>query len=155
MPMGRSDLTDSEMARLKIGNATFHFSCRIISLCRALGTPVLLENPLSSQIWSAPRLAKLTAGTDSCRSHCHMCQYGTRWRKATRLQGWHVSSMSPLSCKCQSKDGICSRTKRPHIELSGTAPGGRKWTSLAAAYPLLSLLLPLLFLSSPLNKITA
>eukprot|EP00959_Pyramimonas_sp_CCMP1952_P251221 5250479-Pyramimonas_sp.AAC.1 len=42
---GGSDLHDSELARLKIGTATFHFLCRAIVLRRALGAPVPLENP--------------------------------------------------------------------------------------------------------------
>ena len=134
-PMGKSHLNDSELARLKVGNATFHFSCRIIARCRALGIPVLLENPQTSLLWTAPRFLSLTSHNDARRSDCHMCQYGTRWRKATRVQGWNVCSLEALSCKCRGKNGICSRSKLPHIELSGTAPGGRKWTSLAAAYP--------------------
>eukprot|EP00959_Pyramimonas_sp_CCMP1952_P394848 8273104-Pyramimonas_sp.AAC.1 len=32
--------------------------------------------------------------------------------------------------------GICSRARLPRVELSGTAPGGCKWTSLAAEYPI-------------------
>eukprot|EP00959_Pyramimonas_sp_CCMP1952_P021979 462135-Pyramimonas_sp.AAC.1 len=33
------------------------------------------------------------------------------------------------------KGGVCSRTTPHHVQLSGAAPGARKWTSFAAEHP--------------------
>eukprot|EP00959_Pyramimonas_sp_CCMP1952_P298385 6241397-Pyramimonas_sp.AAC.1 len=65
---------------------------------------------------------------DAC---CDFCQYHAPWKKATRLAVWHGGSPPSLCKRCSGKHGICSMTNKRRIELSGNAPGGRKWTSIA------------------------
>ena len=53
--MGLTNLTDSQRARLKLGNGTFAVSCRLIDVSRQMGVPFFLENPDTSLLWLAPR----------------------------------------------------------------------------------------------------
>ena len=136
-PMGiaSSELSAVEQSRLANGNASFLFSCRIIDLCIRCGVPVMLENPASSLMWSAPRMIQLCKKSEHQQAHFHMCQFGTRWQKATRISSWLAPSLLPLCRKCNGSGGFCSRTSKPHVVLSGRAPGGAHWTAIAAAYP--------------------
>ena len=64
------------------------------------------------------------------------CQYGTRWRKATRLQGWFVGDPLPeLQLRCRCRRGLCSASHARHIVLQGRGPGNVNWTKLAEGYP--------------------
>ena len=66
------------------------------------------------------------------------CQYGTRWRKSTRLVPSRIDplSFSRLAKRCKKDpEGRCGRTHKCHIQLRGTHPSGKPWTSLASAYP--------------------
>eukprot|EP00959_Pyramimonas_sp_CCMP1952_P382862 8022398-Pyramimonas_sp.AAC.1 len=56
-------------------------------------------------------------------------------KKASRVGVWHGGSPVDLCLTCRGKHGVCSRAKKRRIELSGNAPGGRKWTSIATPYP--------------------
>ena len=135
----------AQLGRLQLGNDTFCLSCRIISLCSSLGAPFLLENSQTSIMWHA-RLAR-PVGDVSCASAVgHLCPFGARRRKATRVAGWHVSCFDCIKKGCGGRRGICSRSGRCHIALSGAAPGGRRWNAIAAEYPKLfaSTLAPLL-----------
>eukprot|EP00959_Pyramimonas_sp_CCMP1952_P318566 6665739-Pyramimonas_sp.AAC.1 len=63
--MGIDGLSSAEASRLKVGNASFHFTCR------------------------APRLVALSRLPSFSSSICHMCQSGTPWKKPTRICAWH------------------------------------------------------------------
>ena len=66
------------------------------------------------------------------------CQYGTSWRKSTRLICSRIDpcSFSRLTRRCvKDRQGRCSRTHKYHIQLRGTHPSGVPWTSIASAYP--------------------
>eukprot|EP00959_Pyramimonas_sp_CCMP1952_P004599 96460-Pyramimonas_sp.AAC.1 len=95
----------------------------------------MIENPQTSLMWSSPRFQKLLNLKSSTSVVCHMCQFGAPWRKATRVQAWGIGELWELSKKCGGPRGFCSRTLRPHLELSGRAPGGNHWTAIAAACP--------------------
>jgi hypothetical protein len=65
----------------------------------------------------------------------HQCQFQAPWRKATKVVAWFSPSLQLLSRRCVGRRGICSASGRHHIVLSGAGPDGRKYTSIAAAYP--------------------
>ena len=133
--MGLSQLSPAELARLDVGNKSFHFSCRIIALCASLGIPVFIENPQTSLLWQAPRFLSLARLPSFSSSVCHMCQYGTPWKKPTMIASWNGGSNTHLCAKCCPVSRVCSRSGKPHLVLSGRAPGGVHYTALAAAYP--------------------
>ena len=132
--MGLPNLTDRDKARISLGNRTLAFSCRIISACIALGTPVAMENPATSMLWLVPRLQKLAAHAVAVRYCFDFCQYGAPWRKRTVVMAWHCVP-ADLNRRCSGHKGLCSRAKRHHIILQGAGPGGRLWTSIAEPYP--------------------
>ena len=74
----------------------------------------------------------------SRRPHAHFdfCQYGTRWRKRTTIMCWLTPVLPALLRKCSGKQGVCSSTGRPHIQLCGQDKVSHKlWTQIAEPYP--------------------
>ena len=136
-PMGRSGLSDKDRAKVKIGNATLLFCCKVAELCLITGTPRLMENPLTSWMWSAPAVKRLMSHPVAGVSDTHQCQYGVRWKKPARLLHLFISPLlrPALEKRCLGR-GICSRTNRPHIVLTGKDQNsGCFWTALATSYP--------------------
>jgi hypothetical protein len=123
------------LSKVRDGNATLRQTCEVIRVCLAHGVPVMLENPISSMMWLAPPLAKLLQHQTCQCITLDQCQFGSRWRKRTRLATWGCGALPRLARLCQGRGGICSRTHKPHIVLSGTSSSGVLWTSLAQAYP--------------------
>ena len=134
-PDGRPDLSPDQFHKLDIGNKSFLFSLHVIRACLRHGIGAMIENPQTSLMWSSPHFHKLLNLKSSTSVVSHMCQFGAPWRKATRVQAWGVGELWELAKKCGGPRGFCSRTLRPHLELTGRAPGGKHWTSIAAAYP--------------------
>ena len=134
-PDGLPDLSAEQSSKLRVGNESFWFTLHIIRACLRNSVGVMIENPQTSLMWSHPRFQRLLNMEGSTSVICHMCQFGAPWKKATRVQAWGVGELWELAKKCSGPQGLCSRTARPHIELSGRAPGGRHWTAIAAAYP--------------------
>jgi hypothetical protein len=120
------------------------FSASVLKLCMILGIPGTIENPKSSRIWLYPSIVALSR----CRHRVHtpsplsrpssivldFCQFGTDWRKPTKILGIHID-LNPIASTCTGKRGICSRTGVKHQVLEGRAPGGQYWTRLATMYP--------------------
>jgi hypothetical protein len=132
---GIPNLVDKNLSKVRDGNATLRQTCEVIRVCLAHGVPVMLENPISSMMWLAPPLAKLLQHQTCQCITLDQCQFGSRWRKRTRLATWGCGALPRLARLCQGRGGICSRTHKPHIVLSGTSSSGVLWTSLAQAYP--------------------
>ena len=104
--------------RIKVleANRMLHGIYRIIRRCLTLNIPGYLENPMTSLIWRTPQIQKLLR-----RRHVHLiradlCQYGVQWRKATSLLVWNCAPFQLQTC---SGRGRCSRTHRPHLQLTG------------------------------------
>ena len=133
--MGAGWPSSVDQARVRNGNACSRVSIRLICLARLLGITVLLENPAGSQLWRLPRLAKLLKQLDSRSVMFDMCQYGTKWKKATTLAVAAFPLASHLSKTCQGQRGICSRTNLKHYILEGKDETGRCRTARAQAYP--------------------
>ena len=132
--MGRADLLPHEAAKVRVGNRTFHFSCDVIELCMELRIPVFIENPAGSLIWKARRLQRLLRLPGCQRLTFDCCQYGAPWRKRTSVAAWGAADLSRLQRRCAGRRGMCSRSGRPHVILTGHA-GGTHLTAQAAAYP--------------------
>eukprot|EP00959_Pyramimonas_sp_CCMP1952_P254636 5318486-Pyramimonas_sp.AAC.1 len=67
---------------------------------------------------------------------CDFCQYGAPWKKATSIASWNAPLIPALNQSCRSRSHICTRSKQPHIILSGLAPGtSKKWTQVATPFP--------------------
>ena len=134
--LGLPGLLDRDRAKIEIGNLQVKYTCHIIRTCVTLSVPCMLENPLTSMMWLHPLLISL------CRKDCaeahvfDQCQFGAPWKKATKIVSWHCGHELFLTKKCSGHKGICSRSHKPHIVLSGCSKQhGVLWTSLAQKYP--------------------
>ena len=78
-PMGVPGLDAFNAAKLQIGNATYAFTCAVIRLCIQQQVPCVLENPLTSRMWSAPALSKLTKVAVCSQIRLDQCQFGAAW----------------------------------------------------------------------------
>ena len=90
-----------------------------------MGGPIFLENPDTSLLWLAPRMRSLTRVAVFAQARFHQCQFGTLWKKCTRIVAWRGGCLSKLKRWCHSDGKRCSRTGLPHQELAGRALGGR------------------------------
>eukprot|EP00959_Pyramimonas_sp_CCMP1952_P279630 5846536-Pyramimonas_sp.AAC.1 len=86
-------------------------------------------------MWHAQELARLLRASSAQKVQLHMCQYGAPWRKATSVAAWVSLLLLSLGLRCSGRKGICSRTQKPHMIVSGHAPQGPHCASLAAEYP--------------------
>ncbi|CAK0867123.1 unnamed protein product, partial [Prorocentrum cordatum] len=122
-PMGRADLLPREAAKVRMGNRTFHLSCDVIELCLELRIPVFVENPAGSLIWQARRLQRLLQHPSCQLLTFDGCQYDAPWRKRTSVAAWNAVDLSRLQRRCAGRRGMCSRSNRPHVILTGHAGG--------------------------------
>ena len=97
--------------------------------------PCMLENPICSMIWKAIPLMTLCKSSRHLSVTLDQCQFGARWRKRTRVSSWGCGDLSALDKRCSGHKGLCSRTNKYHIVLTGRSPAGPLWTSLAQTYP--------------------
>ena len=134
--LGIPGISVADTLKVRIGNQQAKYTSQIIQTCIHNHIPCMLENPQTSMLWAYPALAQL-CNLDVGQEHVlHQCCYGTRWRKATRVQAWLCGHVLNLDRKCQGRKGICSITNKPHIVLSGSSKvHGVLWTSLAQKYP--------------------
>ena len=82
---GLPDCPGHRIAGLLLGNSTLRATVSLLRLDRSQQIPCSLENPLTSMLWDAPNLAVLLRARDCRVSVVHLCSYGARWRKPTRV----------------------------------------------------------------------
>jgi len=133
---GRPNLPAHRLPSLELGNKTLQATCRLIKLCILHLIPCILENPDTSMIFKAPPLVQLAKHSCSSVARCCMCAFGARWRKHTKVLGWHINLDAFCLPLCCGPKGVCIYSNRKHIVLSGhSAETGKSWTSIASAYP--------------------
>jgi hypothetical protein len=131
--LGLSGLNEREQFLCEQGNQLMLATARIARACIKYDIPWVLENPLSSLIWLAPPISRLLSHANVQQTIVHQCQYGTPWKKPTRLYLGGLSA-ELLSCTCRQKGKTCSATGKPHYVLSGTTKSGFR-TQAAKEYP--------------------
>ena len=136
-PWGLEGLSAVDCEKVRVGNVLTRFTLKLIRLCLQMRIPCVVENPLTSMFWVLPEVLRLLACPHVKLERIDVCQFGTRWRKATRFMLCNIPDdarklLEPFKC---SGRGVCSRTGRPHLELSGKAPNGKFWTLIAQPYP--------------------
>ena len=135
-PWGRSDVPPADLERLRIGNECMRAALNLIRCFQSCKIPWVLEHPATSKAWYLPEIRKLQSDVDVHLLVTDFCQWGTRWRKRTRLLCGHLSpaARESLVRTCTGR-GRCSRTGKPHIQLTGSGPGNIPWTRIAQPYP--------------------
>jgi hypothetical protein len=128
---GVSGLNEKDQTRVDLGNKLALKTVRYVKLCMQFGVPCVIENPALSRLWLFPPLLnvlKLANFVDF--DHC---QYGSAFRKPTKLACWNID-LGRLAKKCHCSKGICSKTQRPHIVLTGSNGKGFL-TAQGSMYP--------------------
>ena len=137
-PWGLPDLPERLQAQVLQGNRLARATLRILRACLANGTPAVLENPATSRLFLLPGLRRIMSSACAAYHIIDLCQYGASWRKPTGLLFLNYSAQAIehfVRPRCTPQHGICSKTKRKHIVLSGNAPEGIPWTRAAQVYP--------------------
>jgi len=131
---GRSDLSEKERNAVNIANKMTKLALACVRVSAVSGGSGYLENPASSRLWKLGVIQKLVEKGLAEVIVFDQCQYGTQWRKRTRLLVW--GRLRGISLKsCCSKGGLCSRTGKPHVQLTGAS--GRTFRSAhAQVFPL-------------------
>ena len=129
--LGLPGLKKSDAEKVMRANQMMWGACKLIRRAFRCGVCGYLENPLSSRLWKAPCIRRLLQDHRIFEVKLDFCQYGTQWKKPTKLLVWGVPPFQLLRCKGKS---TCSRTKKPHLVLTGLA-GKRFLTEHAQVYP--------------------
>eukprot|EP00959_Pyramimonas_sp_CCMP1952_P362733 7596015-Pyramimonas_sp.AAC.1 len=79
-------------------------------------------------------MAALEARSDVFVIALDYCQYGTPWKKPTKILT-SCEDLRSIARTCSGTTRSCSVTRQPHQVLRGDAPCGTKWTKLACPYP--------------------
>ena len=127
--MGLPHLNARDRSTIALHNNLYRHSMRYAKGSIVAGKSGYIENPRSSLLWrtrGVKRLLKLGAYF----LDLDMCQYGRQYKKSTRLLVWGDAWNNVSFKRCHGKHGICSRTGRKHICLSGLQDG--RWRSSTA-----------------------
>ena len=136
-PWGFSDLPEYELEKIRLGNACFKATLKIIRWLDEERIPWILENPHSSKAWYLPEIQALLTSDHTQVIVTDFCQYGKPWRKRTRLLAGNVDMDDFKRCEriCVGVKGCCSRTQKPHVHLTGSSSKGIPMTRVAQPYP--------------------
>ena len=132
-----SEMTPADAEAVELGNRLARVALSLFRFFLKLGVPVILEHPLTSRLWHTAEVCDLSHHKNVSLVELDQCQYGARWKKPTRLLCAHVNQedIIKLTRRCRPKGCICSRTGKPHWQLSGGGPGGLRRTRIASEYP--------------------
>ena len=133
--LGLPNLLPRDLVKVKLGNLQMYKTADIIRCCIKFGVPCMLENPINSMLFQAFPIAKLLKHKSCSSVTFDQCQFGTRWRKRTRLAMWNCSDCSSLDRRCSGSAISCSASGKLHILLQGSNPDGILWTKIAQEYP--------------------
>jgi hypothetical protein len=126
---------ESERWKIENGNRAMAFASRLGHALLAMTVPFIFENPWTSLLWEAPQMQHLRRRKGVRMARADFCQWGMPWRKATGLL-CGVANVWRLDRRCSGCRGLCSRTHKPHQQLSGTDPAsGQFWIHIAEPYP--------------------
>ncbi len=137
LPWGKDpkELSEREVARVALGNATLRAAIALIKVFHRLKIPWILEHPQASFAFQTRELQKIMSDDNVSSTVLDQCRYGTLWRKRTRLLCGNVAEqdLEKLKLMCTGSGGFCGNGRR-HVILQGSA-GGRDRTAAAQAYP--------------------
>ena len=134
-PMGLPNLPDNSQKKVCHGNLLLEASIKLLDAAHASETPFVLENPLTSRLWSTPPVESFLQRAPATLSTVHFCQYHVPWKKPTRLLHCQAGALAEILRLCQGKKGICNASGKPHLPLVGRDPTGTFWTLRAQPYP--------------------
>ena len=113
---------------------------RLLALLKVLiksGVPWAIENPATSNLWNLPFLVKLAKSSAVQAIVIDQCAFGRPWRKTTKLMFGKclhddISSLAQFVCTGRK---VCSHSKLPHVQLTGSNQQGVAMTAVAQEFP--------------------
>jgi len=136
LPLGLPDRRPGDQRAIVMGNALMVFSATVLRSCARLQIPATMENPGRSRIWLCPPIARLIDRPDFSFNLTEFCMWGMRWRKSTGFLSTNIDLSGLAAHRCLgAKRGLCLRTGKPHLTLSGQREDGKWWTKIAEPYP--------------------
>ena len=114
------------------GNKLAKFSAALLELALWFRIAISIENPDTSWLWSLPPMKRLARRPEYSEARSHFCAFGARWRKPTRVAGFHID-LTILDRRCHGRC-ICEYSQKPHMVLSGASTENKMMTKLAEAY---------------------
>ena len=133
---GLPGLKGENRERVETANRLIRMILRLCRHCLRIGVPFYLENPLNSRLWDFRSIKALAASPFVTASRYDFCQFGTPWRKATKLLCFDNPHIERGAKQCKfDRAHICSATGKKHVVLSGVSAHYRHLTSRAASYP--------------------
>ena len=132
--MGLPGLNDRDSNTVRLHNYMYRKAMKYAENSLRAGKSGWIENPRTSMLWKSAGVRKLLK-LGAVFVDAHFCQYGCPYKKATRFLVWGQHRHRVVLSQCCRRKGICSRTGRKHIELSGLHRGVFR-TSAAQVYPL-------------------
>ena len=132
----REQLTERESESILLGNRCFRACLRFMRVLDEYKIPYILENPATSKAWYLPPIQSHIQKQHVQFITCDFCQFGTKWKKPTSFICGHVDplDLTRLHRRCSGR-GCCSRTGRPHVQLTGGHHTGIPMTKFAEPYP--------------------
>ncbi len=125
-----------DQTKIVQGNKTMQATASLLRACLRANVPCALENPCGSRLFRVRPIAALCRHPQTTPHVCDFCQYGSLYRKRTKLMLWGCGTLKLLQSRCSGKGGLCSRTGQHHQILQGNVPGSRiLMTALAEPYP--------------------
>ena len=126
---------ESERWKIVNGNKAMDFCSRVAHALLGMSVPFIFENPWTSLLWEAPQMQHLRRRKFVRMARADFCQWGMPWRKATGLL-CGFANVAPIDRRCSGCRGTCSRSGKPHQQLSGVDPSTKQfWTHVAEPYP--------------------
>ena len=135
---GLPDLNPEQRGQVTSANRIINFCVALCRLANSLSISWYIENPRTSKLWLLPCIVDLQTPRTTYFLGVDFCQYGTPWKKATRILVSRHDDLAELSRRCAfSNPGyLCSNTGKRHICLSGFDATGLAFTKRAEPYPL-------------------
>ena len=121
-------------AQIQAGDRTLSAALRLAYTFVQHNIVSVFENPHGSLAWQDRRWQRLFANPAVTVHKLDYCQFGTKWRKRTRLVTTHTGVINKLNCLCSGRRGFCS-SGQPHVHLKGALPGIGCLTRAAEPYP--------------------
>jgi hypothetical protein len=124
-----------DQVKLDAANLQYRYALELIDESLKLKIPGYMENPKTSMLWNGDGIQALIRDGKAWLAETDLCQYGTAWKKGTRMLMWGMPAGAFHLPKCRGpKRGICGKTGEGHLVLRGVA-GGKFLTGQAQVYP--------------------
>ena len=110
---------------------------RIIKVCQTSSIPFIFEHPTGSFAFKTPEWKQVLANPKCDSAQVHLCAFGARWRKATKLVLYNLdrSRLEWIQSRLCHGRHLCDFSLKPHVILKGKDPAGISWTRRAQEYP--------------------